>query len=48
MTSTEMFADHVDDLKVTRIDADPSLPEYYGGYTGMIMLTARRRLDRPT
>lgn len=45
---SEMFADQVDDLKVTRIDADPSLPDYYGGYTGMIMLTARRRLGGST
>jgi hypothetical protein len=40
---TEIFGPLVHDLVVTRIDADPDLPDYYGGYTGMIMLTARRR-----
>jgi hypothetical protein len=40
---TEIFGPLVDDLTVTRIDADPDLPDHYGGYTGMIMLTARRR-----
>ena len=39
----EIFEPYVDDLAVTRIDADPELPDYYGGYTGMIMLTGRRR-----
>ena len=29
------------DLQVSRIDADPGLPAY--GYTGMVLLTARRR-----
>ena len=29
------------DLRIERIDPDPSLPEY--GYSGMVMLTARRR-----
>lgn len=37
----EFFAPHTDDLVLTRIDADPTLPDY--GYTGMVMLTARRR-----
>jgi hypothetical protein len=34
------FAPDVRELAVTRIDADPTLPDY--GYTGMILLTARR------
>lgn len=38
---SELFQPHTDELTVTRIDADPSLPAY--GYTGMILLTARRR-----
>jgi len=39
------FAPYVDRLAVTRIDADPTLPDY--GYTGMVLLTARRRTHRP-
>ena len=39
----EIFGPHVEHLRVSRIDADPDLPGYYGGYTGMIMLTASRR-----
>lgn len=35
------FAPLTDDLDVTRIDADPGLPDY--GYTGMVLLRARRR-----
>ena len=35
-----VFAPLTDDLEVTRIDADPGLPEY--GYTGMVLLRARR------
>jgi len=35
------FAPLTDALLVDRIDADPTLPEY--GYTGMVVLTARRR-----
>jgi hypothetical protein len=34
------FAPHVRDLTVTRIDADPTLPDY--GYSGMVLLTASR------
>jgi hypothetical protein len=34
------FAPLTDDLDVDRIDADPTLPDY--GYTGMVVLTARR------
>jgi len=37
----QVFGPHTDDLDVIRIDADPSLPDY--GYTGMLLLTARRR-----
>jgi hypothetical protein len=37
----ETFAPMTDDLSIARIDADPTLPDY--GYTGMLMLTARRR-----
>ncbi len=36
----EVFAPHTTELEVTRIDADESLPDY--GYTGMVLLTARR------
>jgi hypothetical protein len=36
-----VFEPHTDHLHVTRIDADPELPDY--GYTGMILLKARRR-----
>jgi len=35
-----VFAPHTTGLEVTRIDADESLPEY--GYTGMVLMTARR------
>ena len=38
---TRAFAPLTDDLLVSRIDADPGLPEY--GYTGMVLLRARRR-----
>lgn len=34
------FAPYTRELAVTRIDADPTLPDY--GYTGMVLLTARR------
>ena len=37
-----IFEGEVDQLEVSRIDSDPALPDYYGGYTGMILLTARR------
>jgi hypothetical protein len=36
-----VFAPHTDALAVDRIEADPTLPDY--GYTGMVVLTARRR-----
>jgi hypothetical protein len=36
----EAFAPLVTDLTLDRIDADPGLPAY--GYTGMVLLTARR------
>jgi hypothetical protein len=36
-----VFEPLTDHLHVTRIDADPALPDY--GYTGMILLKARRR-----
>jgi hypothetical protein len=44
------FAPLTDGLRIDRIDADPTLPDY--GYTGMILLTARTRSppgvgDRP-
>jgi hypothetical protein len=38
-----VFAPHVANLTVTRIDADPALPDY--GYTGMVLLTAQRAGD---
>jgi hypothetical protein len=38
---TRVFAPLTEDLEVSRIDADPGLPEY--GYTGMVLLRARRR-----
>jgi hypothetical protein len=38
------FAGEVVDLAVSRIDDDPSLPAW--GYTGMVLLTARRADDR--
>jgi hypothetical protein len=38
-TVREVFTPHVAGLTVTRIDADPTLPDY--GYTGMVLLTAR-------
>ncbi|MFI9151683.1 class I SAM-dependent methyltransferase [Streptomyces sp. NPDC053367] len=37
-TVTEVFAPLTDELSVTRIDADPTLPDY--GDTGMVLLTA--------
>ena len=40
-----LFEVDADDLVITRIEADPTLPAYYGGYTGMIMLTGRRRAN---
>ena len=36
----EVFAEVTVDLRVTRIDADPDLPEW--GYTGMVLMSARR------
>jgi hypothetical protein len=36
----DVFRAHTDDLVIGRIDPDPTLPEY--GYTGMVLLTARR------
>ncbi len=38
---SEVFGPLTDDLRVSRIDADPDLPDY--GYTGMVLLRARRR-----
>jgi SAM-dependent methyltransferase len=38
-----IFTPYVDDLEISRVDADPDLPDYYGGYTGLVLLTARRR-----
>jgi hypothetical protein len=35
-----VFGPLTDDLRVSRIDADPGLPEY--GYTGMVLMRARR------
>jgi hypothetical protein len=37
-----IFDAEVDQLNISRIESDPALPDYYGGYTGMILLTARR------
>jgi NNMT/PNMT/TEMT family len=36
----DVFAPYTDELAIDRIDADATLPDY--GYTGMVMLTARR------
>jgi hypothetical protein len=36
----EAFDEHTIDLDISRIDADPTLPDY--GYSGMVLLTARR------
>ncbi|MFF9813183.1 class I SAM-dependent methyltransferase [Streptomyces sp. NPDC014006] len=41
---TRVFAPLTEELDVTRIDADPTLPEY--GDTGMVLLTGRTR-SRP-
>ena len=41
---SEVFAPFSERLAVTRIDADPSLPDY--GDSGMVLLTATRRQDR--
>lgn len=38
----QIFGAEVEQLRLSRIEADPALPSYYGGYTGMILLTARR------
>jgi hypothetical protein len=38
---SRVFASSTEDLRISRIDADPGLPEY--GYTGMLLLQARRR-----
>ena len=35
-----VFAPHTEALAVDRVDADPDLPDW--GYTGMVLLTARR------
>jgi hypothetical protein len=37
----DAFRSSTEDLRISRIDADPGLPAY--GYTGMVMLHARRR-----
>jgi hypothetical protein len=39
-TVTDVFGPLTTELEVTRIDADPTLPDY--GYTGMVLMTARR------
>jgi hypothetical protein len=41
---SRVFGPLTDDLRVERIDADPGLPDY--GYTGMVLLRARRAGDR--
>jgi len=38
---SEVFGPLTRDLRVARVDADPGLSDY--GYTGMVLLTARRR-----
>ena len=43
----QMFGAEVDQLQISRIDADLTLPDYYGGYTGMLLLTARRATRLP-
>ena len=40
-TVEQVFAPITKELWISRIDADPGLPEY--GYTGMVFLRARRR-----
>lgn len=37
----QVFAPLTEELQISRIDADPDLPDY--GYTGMVFLRARRR-----
>ncbi|MBT8225983.1 MAG: class I SAM-dependent methyltransferase [Dactylosporangium sp.] len=37
----QVFAPHLATIAVTRIDADPALPDY--GYSGMVLLAGRRR-----
>jgi hypothetical protein len=39
-TVHDVFADETVELVVSRIDADPELPEW--GYTGMVLMSARR------
>lgn len=41
-----VFAPLTEQLRIDRIDADPTLPDY--GYTGMLLLTARARRDGST
>jgi hypothetical protein len=38
---SRVFASSTEELGISRIDADPGLPDY--GYTGMLLLRARRR-----
>ncbi|MEV6006256.1 class I SAM-dependent methyltransferase [Streptomyces sp. NPDC051976] len=40
-TVREVFAPHTDELRITRLGSDPTLPDY--GDTGMVLLTAVRR-----
>jgi hypothetical protein len=40
MAVHDAFAPHTSDLVISRIDDDPGLPDY--GYTGMVLVTARR------
>jgi len=40
----EVFRPRTRELRVTRIDADATLPDY--GYTGMVLMTARRAAAR--
>ncbi|MGW2829490.1 class I SAM-dependent methyltransferase [Streptomyces sp. NPDC001286] len=44
-TVTQVFGPLTHDLTVTRIDADPTLPDY--GDSGMVLLTARARQPLP-
>ena len=41
---TEVFGPFTDELRVSRIDQDPDLPAY--GYSGMVLMSARRRIEQ--
>jgi len=43
VTLRDVFAPHTQELRIERIDADPTLPDW--GYTGMLLLSGRRKTD---